>query len=102
MTIRVLKEMPYAQAHIREYENEIYLISYTTLVAEIKADQDGNRWLKVNGLYSPTTKRHIMAFVKEYCEYNVDFYTIKTIVADKMAICLDTGELTEWEAYDQI
>ena len=102
MTIRVLKEMPFAQAHIREYEKEIYLISYTTLVAEIKADQDGNRWLKVNGLYSQTTKRHIMAFVREHCEYNVDFYTIKTMVADNMAICLDTGELVNWEGFDQI
>lgn len=102
MTIKVLKEMPYAQAHIREYENEIYLISYTTLVAEIKADQDGNRWLKVNGLYSQTTKRHIMAFVRENCEYNIDFYTIKNIVADKMAICLDTGELIDCDGYDKI
>lgn len=99
MKIKVLREMPYAQAHIREYENEKFLISYTTLVAEIKKDENDNHWLKVNGLYSMTTRRHIMAFIKEYCDY-VCFDTVKQLVNDRLCLNLDTGEIITWQEWD--
>lgn len=68
VTISKLRDMPYAQAHIKHTPNRITLVSYTTEVATIIGDV-----LVVHGLYSTTTRRHISAFVREYCgcEYTV-------------------------------
>jgi hypothetical protein len=76
MTIKKLTKMPYAQAHVEIRENVINLFSYVTLVATIDADG----WLYIHGLYSPTTKRHIGAFCKEYA--NCDYSTAKQIYND--------------------
>lgn len=88
--------MPYAQAHIRIFDNgSIHLFSYETLVAEI--NQEG--WLKINGLYSQTTRRHISAFMKEYtpCQYS----TAKQIYQDDMVLNIHTGELLDVEEYEK-
>lgn len=61
MTIAKLEKMPYAQARVIKYEEKTVLISYTTEVAEIS-----NGRLKIFGLYSATTRKHISAFVREY------------------------------------
>ena len=53
--------MPYAQATIRRSNNCITLTSYATDVAEIR---DGV--LKVFGLYSATTRKHISAFARQF------------------------------------
>ena len=94
MEIRVLSAMPYAQAHVRIGEDgAIYLISYTTLVAEI----DSEGWLRVYGLYSQTTRRHISAFVREYA--NCDYSLAKTIYEDDMVYNIDTGEVVDYEDF---
>lgn len=60
---RPLEIMPYAQAAIRIYENgSAVLVSYVTEVASIDADG----WVRVRGLYSMTTRRHLSAFAREY------------------------------------
>ena len=94
MEIRVLSAMPYAQAHIRIGDDgTVYLFSYATLVAEISPDG----WLRVNGLYSQTTRRHIGAFVREYakCEYSV----ARFIYENGMACNIHTGEVVNYEDF---
>ena len=61
MIIAKLDKMPYAQARVIKYEKKTVLVSYTTEVAEIS-----NGRLKIFGLYSATTRKHIGAFVREY------------------------------------
>ena len=73
-TITTLKAMPYAQAKVKRYPNHIVLVSYQTEVAEIVGGV-----LIVRGLYSMTTRRHISAFVREYC--GIDYQTAKTCYA---------------------
>jgi hypothetical protein len=69
-TIATLKAMPYAQAKVKRYPNHIVLVSYATEVAEIVGGV-----LIVHGLYSMTTRKHISAFVREYC--GIDYQTAK-------------------------
>ena len=60
---RPLESMPYAQAKVRIYEDcSAVLVSYVTEVAAISADG----WVRVRGLYSMTTRRHLSAFAREY------------------------------------
>jgi hypothetical protein len=88
MTIKKLTAMPYAQAHIEITENNtVCLFSYVTLVASI--DPDG--WLTIYGLYSPTTKRHIGAFCREYA--NCEYHTAKQIYNDNYKFNIHTGEI---------
>ena len=63
--VRALSNMPYAQASVLEQEGKLELISYATKVAEIRWGANG-AWLRVYGLYSATTRRHISAFMREY------------------------------------
>ena len=81
--------MPYANAHVELMDNNVYLFSYRTLVAQIEND-----WLTINGLYSNTTKHHISAFLKEYAS-PIDFHTAKIIYQDKEMINILTGEVEE-------
>lgn len=60
---KMLKLMPHAQAAVREEEDGSHtLISYQTIAAKISADG----WLSVHCWCSPTTRRHIAAFIDEY------------------------------------
>ena len=97
MEIKVLSAMPYAQAHVRIGDDgAVYLISYTTLVAEI----DAEGWLRVYGLYSQTTRRHIGAFVREYA--NCDYSLAKLIYEDDMVYNILTGEVLDYaNFYDE-
>lgn len=62
-----LKAMPYAQATIRRSMNVITLTSYATDVAEIRGGV-----LRVFGLYSATTRKHISAFARQFgADYTV-------------------------------
>ena len=96
MEIKVLSAMPYAQAHVRIGDDgAVYLISYTTLVAEI----DAEGWLRVYGLYSQTTRRHIGAFVREYAD--CDYSLAKLIYEDDMVYNILTGEVLDYAEYYQ-
>lgn len=91
MTVKKLTKMPYAQAHVEITEDAIALFSYVTKVAEITCDEHGYRWLEIFGLYSQTTRRHIGAFVKEYCD--LTYQDAKRFYEDGDIYCLDTGEV---------
>ena len=86
-----LSAMPYAQAHVRVTLAGGYgaatLVSYTTTVAVL--DTEG--WLEICGLYSATTRRHISAFVKEYC--GIDYQTAKHIYEQGVRLNIYTGEI---------
>ena len=89
MEIKKLKEIPYGNAFVEIVDNETYYLwSYRTLVAKVEKN-----WLSVNGLYSMTTRRHIGAFVREYC--NLSFQTAKKLYSDGMMMDIITGEVTE-------
>lgn len=94
MEIRVLSAMPYAQAHVRIGDDgTVYLFSYTTLVAEISPDG----WLRVYGLYSQTTRRHIGAFVREYAK--CDYPLAKSVYENDMVYNIHTGEAVDYEDF---
>ena len=79
--------MPYANAKVWiDGFGNITLISYSTTVANII---DGR--LHIFGLYSATTRRHIGAFVKEYC--GTDYQTAKWLYENGYDLDLETGEL---------
>lgn len=87
MTKRPLKFMPYAQATVIISEkNDITLRSYKTDVVIIS---DG--WMSCTGTYSQTTRRHISAFMKEYCLG--DYFLAKFLYQEKVKINIYTGEI---------
>lgn len=92
LTTKKLKFMPYAQAQVRVYGDEfcIELISYKTVVARLYAGS----WLRIYGLYSMTTRRHIKAFCKEYCGFD-NFSLIKTLATQKVDYDIHTGEIID-------
>ena len=94
-TIKKLSAMPYAQAHVEiTPDGDIHLFSYETLVVSIDADG----WVYCSGLYSMTTRKHISAFAKEYCQ-PLDFHTIKKVYNDDMVINMHTGEVIDFAEY---
>lgn len=91
-----LTAMPYAQAHVEILEDGTKLLfSYVTLVAEISPDG----WLRVNGLYSMTTRKHIGAFCKEYA--NTSYQTAKAIYEDREVYNIYTGEIMKIEDFEE-
>lgn len=85
MTKNTLRAMPYAQAHIEFDPNRITLVSYTTPVAAIIGGV-----LIVRGLYSMTTRKHISAFVREYC--GCDYAIAKRCYETNMGFDIVTRE----------
>lgn len=79
-----LKSMPYAQATIRRTSTIITLTSYKTDVAEIR-----NNVLRVFGLYSATTRKHISAFARQF---GADYSIAKKCYTDKVGYNLITKE----------
>ena len=89
MQIKKLKEIPYGNAFVEKAnENTFYLWSYRTLVAKVE-----NSWLTINGLYSMTTRRHIGAFMREYCMS--DYQMAKKLYEDGYMLNIDTGEVAK-------
>lgn len=83
-----LSAMPYAQAKVVKCsEGGFVLVSYATQVAYI--DPEG--WLRIFGLYSATTRRHIGAFVKEYAR--VSYQTAKMLYEKGQVYNIYTGEV---------
>ena len=92
MTIRTRKldTMPYAQAQV-EFDGYTFILrSYNTIVLEL--DLDG--WLKCNGLYSATTRKHISAFMREYTKH--DYYFAKKAYEGGYIINIHTGEVKQY------
>ena len=89
MVIKKLREIPYGQCFV-EYDDSknFYLWSYRTMVAKVE-----DNILTVNGLYSMTTRKHIGAFMREYC--NSTYQTAKQLYEDGLMLDLSTGEVIE-------
>ena len=100
---KLLSCMPHAQAHVEEYPSgRKELFSYKTMVAEISADG----WLVIYGLYSPTTKRHIVAFIDEqvygikskdeqFRANNGTYQMMKALYEGNMKMNITTGEVVD-------
>jgi len=95
-TTKKLSAMPYAQASVTiDSEGNIALYSYTTLVCFLNAEG----WLRVTGLYSATTRKHIGAFMREYVEYPNGnkgcYYDAKVLYNKHIIMNIHTGEIEE-------
>lgn len=91
MEIKKLSTIPYGNACVKIVnDNNFYLWSYRTLVCKVE-----NSWLTVNGLYSATTRKHISAFMREYCKSN--YQVAKQIYTDGYRLNIDTGEVERVE-----
>lgn len=89
MEIKKLKAIPYGQCCVEIInDNTFYLWSYRTLVAKVEKS-----WLTVNGLYSMTTRKHIGAFMREYCKST--YQVAKQLYEDGYMLNIDTGEVVE-------
>lgn len=84
--IKVLAAMPTAQAKVHIDGQNVKLVSYKTVVAELNDDV-----LVIYGLHSMTTRRHISAFLKEYCK-GLTFQTAKILYEQRMSMDVTTGE----------
>lgn len=72
---------------IIEKDGTINLVSYETIVAII----DSEGWLLIKGLYSKTTKKHIGAFMQEFC--NLEFEDAEKIYDNAWLLNIHTGEI---------
>lgn len=89
MEIKKLKSIPYGQCCVEIInDNTFYLWSYRTLVAKVEKS-----WLTINGLYSMTTRKHIGAFMQEYCKSTYEM--AKQLYTDGYMLNIDTGEVAE-------
>lgn len=86
-----LDYMPYAQAGIIKNSYGTHLISYTTLVCTI--DNDG--FLSCTGTYSPTTRKHIGAFLKECAPACINYSHAKYCYENNCMMNIYTGEIIE-------
>lgn len=84
--IKVLAAMPTAQAKVHINGQNVKLVSYKTVVAELNDDV-----FVIYGLHSMTTRRHISAFLKEYCK-GLTFQTAKILYEQRLSIDVTTGE----------
>lgn len=89
MESRKFNDHKYAQAQINTYANgSRALQSYNTIVVEI--DPEG--WLKVNGLFSMTTIRHIGWFMREL---GFTYQLAKALYYDHKIFNIETGEVCD-------
>lgn len=76
-----------AQTYMEPIQNGLALYSYTTRVAEVQ-----NGWLRVKGLYSMTTRKHISWFMREL---GLDYQTAKHLYEDDKEMNIYTGEVRD-------
>ena len=79
---RNLRDHASSQCHVIIEDNEIRFISYTTEVIRILFDS-GRRLIECSGTYSPTTRRQIGWFLKEYAS-DLCYYDMKAIAGEGM------------------
>jgi len=86
---RALRDMPCAQCGVMFPENGgVLFMSYTTSVIYI----DDNGWLTCTGTYSPTTRKQMGRFLKEYAPM-ISYQMAKKAYEDEMKINIYTGEI---------
>ena len=81
----------YAQAHMEPIKNGLALYSYTTRVATLQ-----DCWLRIHGLYSLTTRRHISWFMREIGGFS--FQLAKQLFEDNKELNIMTGEVRDIDA----
>ena len=85
----------HAQCYMRHYNDDTTaLISYNTVVAEL--DDEG--WIRVNGLYSATTRKHLGWFAKELARmFNIrlTYHDLRDLYTSGDMLNLLTGEVRE-------
>lgn len=87
MTIRKFENHPSAAARVYNYDDgSRNLVSYSTTVCEL----DKNGWLKINGLYSMTTIKHIGWFMREL---GLTYQLAKQLYNDNLKMNIYTGEV---------
>lgn len=85
MTQVKFNEHKSAQASINYYiDGTVALQSYQTIVVEMREN-----WIKVNGLYSATTRKHIGWFAKML---NLTYQDLKRLYEDNKIYNISTGE----------
>ena len=84
---RALRDMPYAQCGVNLYaDGTIVFVSYTTPVISISPDG----WLSCTGTYSPTTRKQIGRFLREYAP-RLNYQHAKTAYILDTRINIHTG-----------
>ena len=87
MTIRKFQGHEQARARVYEYDDgSRNLVSYSTTVCEL----DNEGWLRVNGLYSMTTIKHIGWFMREL---GLTYQTAKHLYHNNLMMNVFTGEI---------
>lgn len=91
--LKKLTDHPYSQCHVEiDCIGGIHFISYKTEVITISPVG----WLTCYGLYSPTTRRQICWFMREYCA-PLTFHDAKRCYLENMQINIHTGEIRQVE-----
>ena len=91
--IKKLTDHAYSQCHVEiDGMGGIRFISYKTEVITISPAG----WLTCYGLYSPTTRKQIGWFMREYCA-PLTYYTAKHCYCDNVQINIHTWELRKVE-----
>ena len=86
---RALRDMPHAQCGVNVHKDgRIDFISYTTRVITIDADG----WLEITGTYSPTTRKQIGRFLREYVP-NLCYQDVKMFFERELLYNIHTGEI---------
>ena len=80
--VKNLKDHKYAQCKVEIEGDEINFISYWTRVITIKFEE-GRRFIECTGTYSPTTRKQIGWFLKEYAD-DLSYYNMKAIAGEGM------------------
>lgn len=84
-----LKFAPYSSAYAVHYDSPrgVSLVSYATRVIDLLFDTDTPEpVLKVRGMFSVTTQKHMRAFVREYVDADPDA-VMKGIRAVTRTVC---------------
>ena len=87
--VKKLTDHAYSQCHIEiDAMGGIHFISYKTEAITISPAG----WLTRNGIYSPTTRKQIGWFMREYCA-PLTYYTAKHCYCDNVQINIHTWEI---------
>lgn len=79
-----------AQARINYYtDGTVALQSYNTIVVEVREG-----WVKINGLYSATTRKHIGWFAKML---NLTYQDLKRLYEDNKMYNVYSGEIKDMQ-----
>ena len=88
--IRKLKDHKYAQCHVELRADQMRFWSYSTVVITATLTPAGGHVISCTGTYSPTTRKQIGWFLKEYFP-TLNYYDMKRIAGDHSTITLNRG-----------